>query len=64
MNNPFKKLDLVTLIAVFVFAAALSLMNFKDLSWETNYKSYLGFVVFLVFLIFKAIQVRNKSTNV
>jgi hypothetical protein len=64
MNNPFKKLDFVTLIAVFVFAAALSLMSFKDFSWETNYKSYLGFAVFLVFLVFKAMQKRNRSTKV
>jgi hypothetical protein len=61
MNNPFKRLDLVTLIAVFVFATSLALMDFADLRWETNQKSYIGFAVFIAFLIFKAMQSTNRA---
>ena len=61
MSNPFKRIDLATLLLVTIFAISLSLMNFKDFSWETNNKSYIGFLGFLVLLILRVVNAGEKK---
>ncbi len=50
MKKLLKKMDILTVIAVCVAAIAISMMNFHDLSWSKNYKSYMG-VIFVVILL-------------
>lgn len=52
----------MTLLVVSIFAISLSLMNFKDFSWDTNKTSYLGFIIFFVLLIFRAVQSQQDRT--
>lgn len=47
------KLDLITVLAVLIFAFSLTMMSFDDFSWAVNNKSYAGFVIFVVLLIIK-----------
>ena len=61
MKNPFERLDLATLLIVAIFAVSLSLMNFRDLSWGTNGKSYIGFLVFFVLLLLRVARSNKKG---
>ncbi len=53
--STLKRVPVFTLMIIFLIATSLSLLNFKDLSWETNTNSYYGFMVSGLMLIIKFI---------
>jgi len=51
--SAFKRVPLFTLMIVFLIATSIALLDFKDLSWDTNTNSYYGFIVSGLMLIIK-----------
>lgn len=51
----FKKIPLVTLIIILVLTMSITLLDFNDLSWDNNIKSYMGFIFSFIFLLIKII---------
>ena len=47
MENLLNKLNKMTMIAVALAAVSISMINFEDLSWNTNIKSYIGIIIVL-----------------
>jgi len=45
-----KKIPLFTLIIIVIAAISISLLNFDDLSWQANVKSYLGLILVALML--------------
>jgi hypothetical protein len=51
----FKKIPLFSLIIIVIAAISISLLNFDDLSWQTNMKSYLGLIIAALMLMVRFI---------
>lgn len=49
----FKKIPIFTLMIIVLIIISISLLNFDDLSWDTNAKYYLGLIVAGLMLIVK-----------
>ncbi len=47
MENLLNKLNKMTMIAVALAAVSISMINFEDLSWNENIKSYIGIIIVL-----------------
>ena len=45
-----KKIPLFSLLIIVIAAISISLMNFDDLSWQANVKSYIG-LIFVVLML-------------
>jgi hypothetical protein len=52
MENLLDKLNKMTMLAVALIVVSVSLLNFNDLRWQENIKSYVGIII--VFSIFAA----------
>ncbi len=51
----FKKIPFVTLMIIVVFAISITMLDFNDLSWSNNVKSYMGLIFSFIFLLIKII---------
>lgn len=51
----FKKIPIVTLVIMVVLTISITIMDFNDLSWSNNVKSYMGFIFSFIFLLIKII---------
>ena len=64
MENLLNKLNKMTMIAVALAAVSISMINFEDLSWNENIKSYIGIIIVLTIFgarfYIKTISERNK----
>jgi len=60
MKAYINKLDVITVTAVVIFAISLSIMDFEDLSWYRNSKSYFGIAIFFALIILRIITSRRK----
>lgn len=55
-----KNIPLLSILAITIMAISISLLDFNDLSWAQNSKSYIGLVIFIVLLIV-TIQLKRKK---
>lgn len=63
MKGFFKKSDLVTIVTVVLIAISFTLIDFSDLSWGNNYRSYVGLffgVLLAAFLFFRAAKSKDQ----
>ena len=60
MNRKFKKLDIITLMAIIIMTISIVLFNFDDFSWNTNSRSYIGLIIFVVLGTFSYVLRRKK----
>jgi hypothetical protein len=49
----FKKIPFVTLIIIVILTISITMLDFDDLSWSNNVKSYMGLIFSFIFLIIK-----------
>ena len=56
-----KKLDIITITAIVLMAISISLLDFNDLSWEKNAKSYIGIILFLLLIVVKYIMLSKSK---
>ena len=61
MEQPSKKLDLISVTAIVLMAMSISLFDFEDWSWEINSKYYIGFVLAIILIIYR--YSRNKRAQ-
>jgi len=54
-----KKISFVKLIAILIFTFSLTKLNFDNLSFQENVKSYIGFAVFIIFILYDLIKQKN-----
>ena len=47
-----KKIKPLTIIALSLLAISVSMLDFNNLTWEVNYKSYGGLIGFLILISF------------
>ena len=47
-----KKIKPLTIIALSLLAISVSMLDFSNLTWEVNYKSYGGLIGFLILISF------------
>jgi len=52
MENLLDKLNKMTMVAIALLAVSISMINFQNLSFDENFKAYLG--IFIVLLVFGA----------
>ncbi len=45
-----KKLDLITTIAIAFMAISISILDFDNLTWNNNIKSYMGIIIFVILI--------------
>ena len=60
--STLKRVPVFTLMIVFLIATSLSLLNFKDLSWEANSSNYLG-ILAMGFLVANGIMRNKRDTE-
>lgn len=64
MENLLNKLNKMTMVAVALAAVSISMINFEDLSWNKNIKSYIGIIIVLTIFVarfyIKTISERKK----
>jgi hypothetical protein len=53
------KLDLITLIAIVIMAISVSMLDFDNLSWSNNIKSYIGLIVFIILIAFRYFKLKK-----
>jgi len=58
-NTMNKKISFVKLIAILIFTFSLTKLNFDNLSFQENVKSYIGFAVFIIFILYDLIKQKN-----
>lgn len=46
-----KKITILRLVALTFMAISISMLDFNDLSWQNNAKSYLGLILFVVLIV-------------
>ena len=56
-----KKLDIITLIAIVIMAISISILDFDNLSWNNNIKSYIGILIFAILIVFRYLINRNSK---
>jgi hypothetical protein len=61
MNLFGKKMDPITLVAVVIMAISITLLDFEDLSFRHNAKSYLGIGAFILLLVVKRFAKPDKN---
>ena len=57
------KLDVITIIALVFMAISITKLDFDDLSWDNNVKSYVGLIIFAAFIVFRFIIRRHSNKN-
>jgi amino acid permease len=55
-----KKINLFLLIALLILTMSVSLMDFENMSWAANVKSYLGFILSVVMIIIYYLYLRKR----
>lgn len=63
MKGLFKINDLVTVIAVVLIAISFTLIDFSDLSWDKNYRSYVGLFFGILLAVMLVFRDRSKKSN-
>ena len=58
-----KKLDLITLIAIVIMAISVSMLDFDNLSWSNNIKSYVGLIISAILFAFKYLILRRNEVK-
>jgi len=58
-----KRLDILTLSAIVIMAISVTLLDFGDLSWSHNIKSYIGLIVFIILILMKVYLKFNTKRN-
>ena len=56
-----KKLDIITLIAIVIMAISISILDFDNLNWNNNIKSYVGILIFALLIAFRYLINRNSK---
>ena len=56
-----KKLDVITVMAVVLIAISISVLDFNNLSWSNNLKSYAGIIISIILIIYKFIIIKNLN---
>jgi len=56
-----KKLDIITLIAIVIMAISISILDFNNLNWNNNIKSYIGILIFAILIAFRYLINRNSK---
>ena len=55
-----KRVDLITLIAVVIFAMSITIMDFQNPGWSQNSAAYVGIIIFLVLIAIKVFAGKNE----
>jgi hypothetical protein len=58
-----KRLAILTLSAIVIMAISVTLLDFGDLSWSHNIKSYIGLIVFIILILMKVYLKFNTKRN-
>ena len=48
-----KKIDILRILAITIFAISISIFDFDNLSWGSNSKSYTGLLLSIVFIFLR-----------
>jgi len=48
-----KKMDIITVLAIVVMAISISILDYSNLSWNNNSKSYIGILIFAILIVFR-----------
>ncbi len=48
-----RKIDILRILAITIFAISISIFDFDNLSWDNNSKSYTGFLLSIVFIFLR-----------
>ena len=54
------KPDLLTLIAIVIMAVSVSMLDFDNLSWSNNIKSYTGLIIFIVLIALRYLNLKKR----
>jgi amino acid permease len=57
MNPISNKIDTITVITIVLMAISIGLLDYNNLSWNANIKSYIGLIISLVSYII------NRNSN-
>lgn len=61
MNSFIGKKGLITFIAVVISAFSITMLDFENLEWNNNVKSYVGLIVMLV-LVLSSLFMKAEET--
>ena len=53
MKQLFPKLSILTTIIIVLAAISITMLDFNNLNWTNNIKSYVGLIIVLILIIIK-----------
>ncbi|WP_319482875.1 hypothetical protein [uncultured Draconibacterium sp.] len=53
MNLLSKQMDVITVIAIVLMAISISILDFNNLQWSNNEKSYIGLLIVIIIIFSK-----------
>ena len=55
MNLLSKQMDIITVIAIVLMAISISVLDFNNLQWSNNEKSYIGLLIVIIIIFSKCL---------